>query len=177
MKKGSWARRTETKRKAKQRIGLGIRRAGQETEKRDRAQGPQRETKGGGEAPLQGSRWRRSHSRRVGRKTAWEGDSRLSRVRSDTGLGEDTTRHSFGPDLGSEKVVEGVDRGRGSKSDLGSQQELMECSGPGLLGAPPPTHLRKSSSGRVEAGVPSAGQLRKWNCVSVRVSWVCTFFR
>lgn len=26
-----------------------------------------------------------------------------------------------------------------------------------------PAHLRKSSSGRVEAGVPSAGQLRKWN--------------
>lgn len=26
-----------------------------------------------------------------------------------------------------------------------------------------PAHLRKSSRGRVEAGVPSAGQLRKWN--------------
>ena len=56
---------------------------------------------------------------------------------------------------------------------------------PGLLGAflgPPhrpgvPAYLRKSRRGRVEAGVPSAGQLRKWNCVSVRVSWVCTFFR
>lgn len=49
--------------------------------------------------------------------------------------------------------------------------------GRSLPALPPAPHLRKSSSGRVDAGVPSAGQLRKWNCVSVRVSCVCTFFR
>lgn len=39
------------------------------------------------------------------------------------------------------------------------------------------THLRKSRRGRVVVGMPSAGQLRKWNCVRVRVSCDCTFFR
>lgn len=38
-------------------------------------------------------------------------------------------------------------------------------------------HLRKSRRGRVVVGIPSAGQLRKWNCVRVRVSCDCTFFR
>ncbi len=38
-------------------------------------------------------------------------------------------------------------------------------------------YLRKSSRGRVEEGMPWAGQLSKWNWVRVRVSWVWTFFR
>lgn len=39
------------------------------------------------------------------------------------------------------------------------------------------SYLRKSSSGRVEVGMPSAGQLSRWNCVKVLVSCVWTFFR
>lgn len=38
-------------------------------------------------------------------------------------------------------------------------------------------YLRKSSRGRVDEGMPCAGQLSKWNWVRVRVSWVWTFFR
>ena len=39
------------------------------------------------------------------------------------------------------------------------------------------TCLRKSRSALTEEGTPRSGQVRKWNCVTVRVSFVCRFFK
>lgn len=146
-----------------------------EREGNQKAKGPLEEA-GGGEGASPGSvreRERSSSGRRGAGPRGWwsRGDGHSRSLRpgfrggsvGSGGGGQKSEAEAPGPTRGSRPSW---------RADLGSAPAQAAPPGGGAR-----AHLRKSSRGRVEAGVPSAGQLRKWNCVSVRVSRVCTFFR